>query len=349
MDIRLAIVCSLSAALACGCGREGSPQAAATPDVISVRTSDASLALVEVGRETVTCGDVRARLAFERGVWKLRNLKPGDDEGERRLDAFTAHRLPQMLPELIRQKATEIGAREKGIALTADEQEREVTRQLKSFRLKEGLEAFAEKIGCDADYARRQLCDLALLKKLREAVEPDSATVTEGEIDEGLQRLADYYDRAVASNAVTWATCSNLVGRLEKGLDFAEAGETYGYDNGGEGEKWASFSREEIEDAKLRDWAFSAPLGAMRIFELDDGISIVKVIGVENRAGDKAEVDLARINFAMVEPEPEPRTREHVRAELLKWKANEAQKRLIDALLKRHPLRFLREKAQMVY
>ena len=63
MDIRLAIVCSLSAALACGCGREGSPQAAATPDVISVRTSDASLALVEVGRETVTCGDVRARLA----------------------------------------------------------------------------------------------------------------------------------------------------------------------------------------------------------------------------------------------------------------------------------------------
>ena len=180
-------------------------------------------------------------------------------------------------------------------------------------------------------------------------MEPDSATVTEGEIDEGLQRLADYYDRAIASNAVTWATCSNLVGRLEKGLDFAEAGETYGYNNGGEGEKWASFSREEIEDAKLRDWAFSAPLGAMRIFELDDGISIVKVIGVENRTGDKAEVDLARINFAMVEPEPEPRTREHVRAELLKWKANEAQKRLIDALLKRHPLRFLCEKSKLVY
>lgn len=349
MNIKVATVCFLSCAFICGCGRRGSPQTSATPDVIRIRTADASFSLVEVGREVVTCGDVRARLEFERGLWKLRNLKPGDVEGERRLDAFTAKRLPQMLPVLIRQKTTEIGAREKGVALTEKEQEREVARQLKILRLKDGLDSFSEKVGCTADYARRQLCDSALVKKLRESECPESTVVTEGEIDEGLKRLADYYDRAVASNAVTWATCSNLVGRLERGLDFAEAGETYGYDNGSEGEKWASFSREELENVRLRDWAFAAPLGAMGIFELDDGISIVKVIGVENRTGDKAEVDLARINFAMVEPEPEPRTREHVRAELLKWKANEAQKRLFDTLMKRHPIRFLCEKSKMVY
>ena len=44
------------------------------------------------------------------------------------------------------------------------------------------------------------------------------------------------------------------------------------------------------------------------------------------------EVQLVRINFAMAEEQPEPRTREHCRAALLNWKAQDAQNRLFTKL-----------------
>ena len=329
-----------------GCDRcEGE----ADSGLIDLRSCDARLAVARVGREDVTCGDLRARIEFERGLWTRRHERESAVERERGLASFTAMRLPRLLPEAIRQKAADTWSREKGVRLTDAEREAEERRMLKAFRAPDDVAQFAQEVGCDPEYVSRQLCAEALVKKLCEAAEPESATVTELEIDEGLQRMSDYHDRAIASNAVTWATCSNLVRRIEGGLDFAEAGERYGYNNGGEGEKWASFSRNEIEDAKLREWAFAAPAGALGIFELDDGISIVKVIGTENRTGEMAEVDLARINFAMIEPDPEPRTREHVRRELLRWKANEAQKRLFEAILERHPVTWLREKAKLTY
>ncbi len=346
MDIKILVLGAFIAVGVCGCSRQQEPQ---NLDVINIRTADANLALAEVGNEVVSVGDIRSRLDFERGLWSYRNAKLPEADRQNRLAAFTNQRMKRVLSDVIHQKVVSILAKEKKVSLTKGEQQVEVKRHLKAFKFSGDFVELAKKIGCDSEYALRQICASALLKKIVVVEDPQANVVTEQEIDAGLQRLSDYYDRAVASNAVTWATCSNLIQQIDRGLDFVKAGEEYGYNNGAEGEMWASFSREEIENADLREWAFTASVGAMKIFELDDGISIVKIIGVENRMGDMAEVDLARINFAMVEPEPEPRTREYVRQALLKWKTDQVQKHLFEDAMKAHPLKFLHEEAQISY
>lgn len=345
MNIRLIIAFLGAVSYFCGCSRQEQE-----PDVIHIRTGDAGSKLVEIGDVAkVTCGDVRSRIEFERGLWKIRNAKMSAAEQEARLAAFTEKRFEYILPEVIHQKMVGILSKEKKVALTAEEEEAEVKRMLAAFRFTGGIEKFAAAVGCDVEYAKEQLCVSALMKKIREAEDAEVKVVTEKEVDEGLQRLSDYYDRAVASNRVTWTTCSNVLQQINEGLDFAKAGEMYGYNNGSEGERWGSFEKGELDTPAIQDWAFEAPRGAMKIFELGDGISIVKVIGTENRTNSMAEVELARINFAMVEPEPEPRTRDYVRSALLKWKAENVQKSLFEKASEKYPIKFLHKKAQMVY
>ena len=330
----------------CGCSRQDTQEL----DVIPIRTCDAGIGLVEIGDVAkVTCGDVRSRIEFERGLWKIRNAKISAAEQEARLALFTNQRFGRILPDLIHQKMVGILSKERNVALTAEEEGAEVKRVFAAFKFDGDLEKFAAEVGCDEEYAKKQLCVSALMKKIREAEDAEVKVVTEKEVDEGLQRLSDYYDRAIASNRVTWTICSNVIQQINEGLDFAKAGEMYGYNNGSEGERWGSFEKKELDTAAIQDWAFEAPRGAMKIFELGDGISIVKVIGTENRTNEMAEVELARINFAMVEPEPEPRTREYVRKALLKWKADEAQKKIFEKALEKYPIKFLHEKAQMTY
>ena len=117
------------------------------------------------------------------------------------------------------------------------------------------------------------------------------------------------------------------------GLDFVEAAKKYSVFGPDEAERWTMDEYSEIANEKLRDWAFSAPVGSIGgPFDVPDGLAIVKIVDrsdgpLEPSLASElvANVTLSRIGFYMIVPDPEPRTREHVREALTKWKMKNAQ------------------------
>ena len=132
---------------------------------------------------------------------------------------------------------------------------------------------------------------------------------------------------------MTWATASNVLNQVTNGLDFVEAAKKYSVFGPDEAERWTMDEYSEIANEKLRDWAFSAPVGSIGgPFDVPDGLAIVKIVDrsdglLEPSLASElvANVTLSRIGFYMIVPDPEPRTREHVREALTKWKMKNAQ------------------------
>lgn len=335
----------LSLGLLCGCGKEKSP--AFADGTIPVFTVPAETVLAKVGDRAITAGDFRARLAYETGVfaYTMKNAAQRPRDPEQRIAKFEAQRLSGVLPQLVHCALLDAyldascGGRD--VKEADKEFAKAVNHLMPKNERKEGLEGLAQRIGVTPDYLKDQILVAAREEKARCTFDPECVKITEKEIDEGLARMDAYTDRAVASNKVIWVTGSNVIARLKKGEDFAKLGLTVG-EAGHESEEWGTFERAEIESPALREWAFSAKVGEIGgPFEVEDGLSIVKLLG---RAGGTAEsslasaqtadVTLARINIPMVDEHPEPRTREHCREALLKWKARMAQNRLFEKLFK---------------
>lgn len=335
-----ALVCLLS-----GCGEKASP--VAPGGAIAVFSVPAGTVLVKVGDRAITAGDFRQRLAYETGVfaYTMRNAAQQPKDPADRLAKFEAQRLQGVLPQLVHCALLDAyldascGGRE---VKDADrELSKAVSRLMPKKLQKEGFEGLAKGIGVPSAYLKDQILLGAREEKARTVFDPECVKLTEREIDEGLARMDAYTERAVASNKVIWATCSNVLVRVKSGEDFAKLGLTIG-DAGHEGEEWGTFERDEIESAALRDWAFSAKVGDVGgPFEVEDGLSVVKLLSRNEgtaqaslASAKTADVAFARINIPMLDEHPEPRTREHCREALLKWKARQAQNRLFEKLFK---------------
>lgn len=344
-----------------GCGRGPDPSSASRSSAqngdYNPFTAPATDVLVEVNGQPITCGEFQARVNLERGAYRLKRAKSRKkpEELARELDVYIGRRAGHFLPVLVNQLLVRRTFESVGLKFDEKEIAAEMARNCSTFGLKKGDEEnLAKALGTDRAYLRDQLLDPLRQRKLRLHYDPACTNLTEREIDEGLARQTKHYARAVASNAVTYVTCSNVLAQIRGGMDFAAAGRKYGMvevESAAEGETFDPEDFDEIDNPTVRrsmqalkKWAFSAPLGSVTgPVEMEDGLSIVKLLerqGAlakaakpkgedESEAELEAEVRLARITFVMLEPEPEPRTREYVRQALLKWKENRAQKAMI--------------------
>lgn len=329
-----------------GCGKEGGG-AHGDAEPIPVFSADAKTVIVRVGKHEIRVGDFRDQFDYETGmygfIWRQsRFYKPRDEK--KRLGAFADRRLPMIVPQLVRNALVRQYLVEKCGSDDVERSESIVSNAVRELGAKAGnkqmrLEELAKEIGVRPDYMRDQFLSAAREKKALAVFDPDSQKVSDKEIEEGFARLDAYTARAVASNRVTWATCSNVLAKIRGGLSFEEAGRQYG-ESAEEAREWGFFGRDDIENAHLRKWAFSAKVGEIGgPFDIEDGLSIVKVLkheagtGSESMASRKVEdVTLARVNFPMVEEHPEPRTREFCRKAILDRKRQDTQNRLLGKL-----------------
>ena len=301
------------------------------------------MALAKVNGESVSVGDFRKRYRVEEAIYNHTGRKSKTDKQlQVAKTLFMRMRQQKILAEIVNQRLISQYLAAAGIAISEKEEKAFLKGCLAKLGFKkEGVKVAAQELGVDAGYLADQLMVPLRVEVARNHYNGAAFTVTEKEIDEGLARQDRYYERAVASNAVTYATCSNILKMVTvEGRDFKEIGLKYGQYEPEEAERWGRFEYKEFENKALADWAFKAPIGSVGgPFELDDGLSIVKILDrSEGTLEDSlatlmvADVTLARITFYLVVPEPEPRTREFVKDSLLTWKIDQAQKKLFDKL-----------------
>ena len=311
-------------------------------DVYSASRGDV---MAVVNGEAVRASDFfdrqRAELAFYAYGNGKRTLAAaeGDERFRSRLDKVRYQREGYILAELVNQALIGQYLAKERIDVSAEESEQTVSNSLRKINFKQSLAAFAATNGLEAATLRRHILASLRVQTAVAHFDPASTSVSEEEIDAGLKRLENYRDLAVASNAVTFATCSNVIRRVESGADFAAIGRQEGF-SPEESEEWDNLVHDEFTNKEFEEWAFSAPVGSVGgPFELDDCIGVFKILDrVEGTrepsmaSAEVASVRLARIAYPVIDPEPEPRTREYVRGALLKWKATQSQKELFRRL-----------------
>ena len=317
------IVSAFCAVLLWGCSREETREADKVRDISG--ESD-SFVILKINGKPITMADYRRRLAFEKTIWKIRNSSRSVRAFEGALKNFLRMRQPEILSVLMNSALIYDEAERRNLLLNEKNVQTECARTLKSLNYSGNVTQFAKEFEFDQKYLERQICQRQQIFAVRDSVFPESGTVTDDEVAAKLRQLNEYYDFAVASNHVTWATCSNALQSVAAGLTLEAVGQKFGA-NVDDAERWAAFAPEEITNLEMREWAFSAPVGSVHEFDLDDGLSIVKIISREDgamtaslAAEKEAEVILARINFVMLVTEPMPRKAENVRAGILELK-----------------------------
>lgn len=299
-----------------------------------------SFVMARVGSLSVTAGDFRDRYLLETNLLVATRKARNKAATERDFHEHAARRKPVLFGELVNQRLVDSYLRRRAIDADATSMSTQrIARLRRNLRFKGSDEEFADSMGCSLPYLKSQISVPDRIRLAREDFAPECRTVSEKEVDEGRMRQEAYKVRAVASNAVVHATCSNVLAQIRSGVDFAEVGGKVTEGDAYEVDEWDTLAEEEIEDRKFRKWAFETPVGEVGgPFELDGMLSVVKILDRWNEGKGNEEtgrtlrrqVRVARIAFHVADEEPEPFTRDYVRRTLLKEKADEAQKRFFE-------------------
>ena len=330
-------------AIACGCDSSHlhpEPNSDDYSEVFIFEVPDDTV-LARVDNDAITAKNFCDRLKADIAVYKYKNRKMPSDQLAAKLDKFRDIKQRRILAELVCQRLIEVYMRDEGILVSADEENQLQDNFLDTLKFKGSFDEMAALLGLEAAYLREQLRFPLCVEKARRHSFGASSIVSEKDIDEGRARQDRYYERAICSNSLAYAVCSNVFRKVtQEGMEFADAGRKYSQWNPEEAVSWDKMNPSEIDSTELKKWAFSAPVGSIGgPFELEDGVSIVKILARTEGAVEKsvvslqeADVTLARITFRLLVAEPEPRTREYVRKALEKWKADNAQKQLFSRL-----------------
>lgn len=341
---------ALAMGLLLGCG-EGESRVTTPEGAIAVYEAPAETVVAQFGDTKITVGDLRRRLEFETGIYAygMRHAKKQVKEPEKTLAVFRSQREQQALPQLVHCALLKTYLSREGLELPAEEAEKAVAKTVRSLARGKGkvptAEAFAGEIGVSPGYFREQVLVDAQEQMALRHFDPDCEKVSDQEIEADFARIDAYVARAVASNRVTWATCSNVLAQVKAGADFTTIGRKFGAEDSNEATEWGWFNRDDFDMMAKRcpaftRWAFSAKVGDIGgPFDVDDGLSIVKVVGRQegsekpSLASKQAEeVQLVRINFLMAEEHPEPRTRDYCKNAVRMRKKFTAQKKLFEGL-----------------
>lgn len=320
-----------------GCG-ERAHSVAFEGGVIPVFTAPESVVVAQVGKKAITIGDFKKRLEFETGIFKACHSKVKDLET--RAKKFRAHRVRGVLNLLVRDALIDQYLDDSCGGCGALDEAAAISNQVASLKLRD--------FKIEDAYAKAWFLRAAREEKAVFAFEPSAKEITEAEVDDAMLCQDEYKANAIATNRVTYALASNVLEKARSGEDFAALGRKYANFEPQESEEWATFERAEIDNPELRDWAFAAKTGDIGgPFDLEDGLSIVKVIGRTEGAKEASmaaqEVEtvcLARITFLMVVEEPEPHTREYCRATRLRLKKMRAMEKLVESLFEKYEITY---------
>jgi hypothetical protein len=190
----------------------------------------------------------------------------------------------------------------------------------------------------------------ALIRSFRESEHGASLQVTPAEVDARIQALQAYHARAEATNQLVLARGRMICEQLKKGEDFIKLAEVYC--EAGETPKgvWGSFLRGELDDPKVREAAFSLPVGSVsEPIDTEEGLVILKVLdrttevlGPTVAPTEPATVTLGRIFLRMAEGgagAPLP-SREEVEKALATEKVVENQRLWLPALMKKASIEY---------
>ncbi len=190
-----------------------------------------------------------------------------------------------------------------------------------------------------------ELEEQALIATLRTSEFGERLKVTDKDIQELRDRIADYNRRCEATNALVKARASAVCERLRKGEDFVKVADEVTEDTEGAGGNWGEFARGEIDDANVRNAAFTLPVGAFSDpIDTDEGLVIIKVLdrkGVDAVVAEAAATaKLGRIVLRLGEFRTMPEDNEELRKKLELERLGELQAEW---------LRSLRQQARIVY
>ena len=193
-------------------------------------------------------------------------------------------------------------------------------------------EAYLRSVG--EKESREILADLeeqALISTLRENEFGERLKVSDKDIQALRDRIAGYNRMCEATNALVKARGVAVCERLRKGEDFAKVAAEVTEDPGeGDVSYWGEFARGEIEDAGVRNAAFTLPVGAVSDpLDTEEGLVIIKVLdrkGVDAVvAAASATVKLGRIVLRLGEFKTVPEDDQVLRAKLERERLGELQ------------------------
>lgn len=277
---------------------------------------------------------------------KIRRMCAGDPlTGENKpAQEYSVWAQPRTLGEILRHALIRQYAKKNGISATEGEFDTYVNLLLPKMRRRgKTLQSVAAELGKEegrlfVSYVE----DDALAQPLRNHFDTEhSLDITDEDINAVSNRIVRYQERATASNSFERAVLEKAVEAVRAGEDFAKVARKVS-STPNEGEDWGEYLLEELSDnPKLAAWVRDARLNDVSgILELDDGLSVVKVIDLRLEDVPEGQDDdvrrfvwrLARISRPYFET-TEDMTREEIVSMLSEYRNKKLQERVGKAIM----------------
>ncbi len=217
------------------------------------------------------------------------------------LETQRLKRAKTLVSEFITKQVLVQEARRRGVKATPEDRAglQEVLQKLAK---KEGMtvDELAKSDNPTVRIVREGVEDQALILALRQAEFGDRLKVTEADLQAARERIKRYNEMCEQTNVMVKARAQRICERLRNGEDFAKVAQETSEVKGDTKGVWGTFVRGEIEDALVRNAAFTVPVGGIAgPFDTSDGMIIIKVLersGVDSPvATDGAAVTLGRV------------------------------------------------------
>lgn len=329
-----------------GCGEKDGQDKKASSGLMD-RLSNDKVFLRVNGRD-ITKGDfLLASSLFD----KITRMGAGDDLNAPNAKAERTKELrqPYTVSELQRRELMSQYAKSNGIVASEKNRKEAIDRFLKLMnRSRMPLEKVVAEIGGkEGDLLRVYLEGDAVDLTMREFFDKEKKLeITDADVMVVSNRWKRSVEVSTASNAFERAILTKAIAEVKSGAAFADVAAKYSV-RPQDAKEWEDFDSDDVSDGgPLCEWIKTAKIGDVSgIFELEDGFSVVKVVGHEKEEDvDEKDADepdpmdetwqLVRICRNSYEPFEE-QTREEIVAELFSERSLEIQKKIGDAIMEK--------------
>jgi hypothetical protein len=189
----------------------------------------------------------------------------------------------------------------------------------------------------------------ALIRSFRDSEHGDALRVSSSDVESRIKAIKAYHERAEATNQLVMAKGRTLYEQLKKGDDFLKLAALHSEASDKPIGQWGTFLKGELEHAKLREAAFTLPVGAVsEPIDTEEGLVIIKVIERKEEAigpavaPGPATVTLGRIVLRMAEGGTGAKlpTREDVEKALANEKVKALQQNWLPALVSKSSIAY---------
>lgn len=206
----------------------------------------------------------------------------------------------------------------------------------------DGLEKKFTEMGRVGRGLAQFMAENALIRSFREAEHQQKLTVSSEQVDAYLTKVKAYQEVYEATNQLVIAKGKALCEQLKRGEDFIKLAGQYSEVKDHPAGEWGSFVKGEIENAQIRDAAFSIPVGTVsEPIDTAEGLVIIKVfsrstevLGPTTVPTGPSTVKLGRILLRMADGglHVPPPSREEVEKIILEQRVKSVQNEWIPAL-----------------